>query len=241
MSLSTLEQTRLGSNPITAHAQRAEQAADKQGFFANGSNPSFSDLVDTVNPLQHLPVVSSMYQKASGDTIAPAAKIAGGFLMGGIFGAAAALASCVLDQAMGSSDKEEDKLASLDPNASSDGGEESDAQEIAQLDTMDGLADSHDAIDAAPDDIVDVAMVLDDAPLPTATTTTQPLAVVVPLNPFRELAQATAAQAQTQAATTPIEVASISRSLWQRMEKVYGESQALEALYKQLGPSSTLA
>ena len=41
-----------------------------------------------INPLQHIPVVSTLYRTITGDTIDPGAKIAGGTLFGGPLGAA---------------------------------------------------------------------------------------------------------------------------------------------------------
>ena len=38
---------------------------------------SFHDLLNIVNPLQHLPVISTIYRAITGDTIKPFDKIAG--------------------------------------------------------------------------------------------------------------------------------------------------------------------
>ena len=48
---------------------------------------SFHDLWETVNPLQHLPLIAPIYRELTGDTITPAARIAGDSLYGGMFGA----------------------------------------------------------------------------------------------------------------------------------------------------------
>lgn len=48
---------------------------------------TFGDIIDIINPLQHIPIVSSLYRDITGDTIAPAMKIAGGALFGGPIGA----------------------------------------------------------------------------------------------------------------------------------------------------------
>jgi len=48
---------------------------------------TFGDIIDIVNPLQHIPIVNAIYRKISGDTIAPAMQIAGGALFGGPLGA----------------------------------------------------------------------------------------------------------------------------------------------------------
>lgn len=46
----------------------------------------FGDLLDAVNPLQHLPGVSQVYRHATGDEIGLPARLAGGFLFGGPIG-----------------------------------------------------------------------------------------------------------------------------------------------------------
>jgi len=52
---------------------------------------SFHDLLDTVNPLQHIPLVSSIYRAVTGDEINPAARVAGDILYGAALGGASAI------------------------------------------------------------------------------------------------------------------------------------------------------
>jgi len=47
---------------------------------------SFDDLIDIVNPLQHLPVVGTIYRAITHDTIKTPEKIAGDTLYGGLWG-----------------------------------------------------------------------------------------------------------------------------------------------------------
>ena len=54
-------------------------------------NMSFGDFIDMINPLQHIPVASSVYRAITGDTINPISRIAGDILYGGAFGVASAL------------------------------------------------------------------------------------------------------------------------------------------------------
>ena len=54
---------------------------------------TFGDIIDIINPLQHIPIVSSIYRKVTGDVIAPAMEIAGGALFGGPLGAAMSVVS----------------------------------------------------------------------------------------------------------------------------------------------------
>lgn len=58
---------------------------------------SFSDLIDLVNPLQHIPVVGNLYRKLTQDTIDPAVRVAGGALFGGPLGALFATGGMLLE------------------------------------------------------------------------------------------------------------------------------------------------
>lgn len=54
--------------------------------------PSFADLIDIINPLQHIPVVGTLYRKITGDEISPPARVIGAAVFGGPIGGALALA-----------------------------------------------------------------------------------------------------------------------------------------------------
>ncbi|MBL4864620.1 MAG: hypothetical protein JKY63_07035 [Rhodobiaceae bacterium] len=62
---------------------------------------SFDDLLDAINPLQHLPIISTLYREITGDEIKPAARIVGGAIFGGPVGAGFAIAEAVLEEASG--------------------------------------------------------------------------------------------------------------------------------------------
>jgi hypothetical protein len=64
---------------------------------------SFNDLLDIVNPLQHIPVVSTIYRAISGDTIKTFPKIAGDTLYGGLEGLASSVADTVFTKITGKS------------------------------------------------------------------------------------------------------------------------------------------
>ncbi|MES1991896.1 MAG: hypothetical protein V4441_13230 [Pseudomonadota bacterium] len=68
---------------------------------ASKSDFSFADLIDTVNPLQHIPVVATAYRELTGDTISPQARMAGGGLYGGAIGFVASMVDSVIDIATG--------------------------------------------------------------------------------------------------------------------------------------------
>lgn len=73
--------------------------AEKAYFGADG--PSLGDLVDVINPLHHIPFVSSLYSELTGDTISTAAKLAGGALLGGPIGLIAAVFDTVFTSQTG--------------------------------------------------------------------------------------------------------------------------------------------
>ncbi len=73
---------------------------DPRGFGDDG--PSFFDVLDIINPLQHIPVVSSIYRAVTGDEISHVPRVLGGGLFGGLFGAIAALVNVIVDEITGS-------------------------------------------------------------------------------------------------------------------------------------------
>ncbi len=62
---------------------------------------SFADLLDVINPLHHIPLVSTAYQEFTGDTITTGARIAGGALFGGPIGLFASIANSIFEQETG--------------------------------------------------------------------------------------------------------------------------------------------
>jgi hypothetical protein len=62
---------------------------------------TFGDFLDIINPLQHIPVVSTIYRMITGDEIGIGARLAGGALYGGPFGALAAGAVAIFEDASG--------------------------------------------------------------------------------------------------------------------------------------------
>ena len=62
---------------------------------------SFWDLLDVVNPLQHLPIVGALYRQVTGDTISGPARVMGGALYGGPLGMLAGVAETLFEQTAG--------------------------------------------------------------------------------------------------------------------------------------------
>ncbi len=62
---------------------------------------TFGDLLDIVNPLQHIPVISQLYRELTGDDIGYAPQVMGGALFGGVIGLIASLINVIVDDETG--------------------------------------------------------------------------------------------------------------------------------------------
>ncbi|ANK80347.1 MAG: hypothetical protein TEF_05745 [Rhizobiales bacterium NRL2] len=77
------------------------EPAAQAGGAAGESELGFWDILDVVNPLQHLPVIGAIYRHFTGDEISAPARIAGGLLFGGPIGMAASAADVGLEAVSG--------------------------------------------------------------------------------------------------------------------------------------------
>ena len=69
---------------------------EESGFFGEDGF-DLGDLLDVINPLQHIPVISSIYRSLTGDEISPGARLAGGTLYGGPVGLVSAFVGGVVE------------------------------------------------------------------------------------------------------------------------------------------------
>lgn len=80
----------------------AAKDAQKGSFAPFGDDGfSFLDVLDIINPLQHIPVVSTLYRQATGDELGAAPRVAGGALFGGPIGAITSLVNVVVEEVSG--------------------------------------------------------------------------------------------------------------------------------------------
>jgi hypothetical protein len=85
------------ADPIAT--MRSVNRADNAFWGSDG--PQFGDILDSINPLQHIPIVSSIYRRMTGDDLAPGARIVGGALFGGPIGFLSGLINSAIDGATG--------------------------------------------------------------------------------------------------------------------------------------------
>jgi hypothetical protein len=105
-----------------------------QTAFFGDDGLTFGDFLDVINPLQHIPVVSTLYRELTGDEISPAARMAGGALFGGPIGFAAATVNSVVEMSTGS-DVGETVIAAI-TGGDSAGGDSSEPKAVATADSI---------------------------------------------------------------------------------------------------------
>ncbi|MDB5407589.1 MAG: hypothetical protein JWL84_2501 [Rhodospirillales bacterium] len=80
------------SPPLPATPPQATASTDPAHLWKDKSF-GFHDLLDIINPLQHIPIIATVYRYLTGDTIGNVARVAGDALYGGPIGMAAGVVS----------------------------------------------------------------------------------------------------------------------------------------------------
>ena len=90
------------ARPVSSFASPG-QSSDESSVHAwdDKDGPSFSDVLDVLNPLQHIPIVNTIYRHLTGDTEGAVADVAGGTLYGGVIGLALATIGLSVEDATG--------------------------------------------------------------------------------------------------------------------------------------------
>ena len=105
--------------PLKAEVQPLKAEVEKPTGIWESDSFSFWDVVDAINPLQHIPVISTIYRKLTGDEMGYASRIAGDTLYSGVFGSlisglASSVANVFMD-AMTGKDIGEHVMAAAEP------------------------------------------------------------------------------------------------------------------------------
>jgi hypothetical protein len=85
------------AQPVAKPDAAKSGGAEEEGFFGK----AFHEFLDIVNPLQHLPVIGTLYRAITGDTQDTVSKIAGDTLYGGLWGAVSAVADSAFQAVTG--------------------------------------------------------------------------------------------------------------------------------------------
>ncbi len=216
------------TNAISAAADsdkntRLAERAHNRGPDVMEAKLSFDDLVDIINPLQHIPVLNLAYRAITGDKISGFAKIAGGALYGGGLGLVGGAIDAIVEQETGK-DTGEIMVAALTGESL-----RKDRDAIPAHAPAESIGDSHGEVmvaqnntEEAPDDVA-VADASDETatetqvasamPAPALPVSSQPLQAAAPARqPFggildTQIAAAAKASAPNVHTAAPAQVA----------------------------------
>ena len=87
---------------LPAGAEDGASASGGSGFQLFGDDGfTFLDFLDIINPLQHIPIISTIYRDLTGDTLDHGSRVAGGTLFAGPIGALAAVVNVIFEESTG--------------------------------------------------------------------------------------------------------------------------------------------
>lgn len=92
----TISPIRSNVSPAQAGRPHPHNHLVNDDFFGG-----FADMLDSINPLQHIPGVSKIYQAITDDTISPSAQLIGGAVFGGPVGFLAAIVNNISQSVTG--------------------------------------------------------------------------------------------------------------------------------------------
>ena len=79
MTVESIGQAASQVSKVVSDSEQVEGVWGKDGF-------TFADILDVINPLQHIPGVSKIYRELTGDEIGDAPRVLGGAIFGGVAG-----------------------------------------------------------------------------------------------------------------------------------------------------------
>lgn len=91
----------LATYPVGARPDGAVEELTVKGKKPAEDGLTFWDFLDVINPLQHIPVVNTIYREMTGDEIKAPAKMIGSAILGGPVGLAAAMVDTVVEDTTG--------------------------------------------------------------------------------------------------------------------------------------------
>ena len=130
--------------PVVPSRTGDAKPAQPFAFWQDGDF-SFGDFLDIINPLQHVPIVATLYRNMSGDKIGAASRVIGGALWGRIGGLVSGVVNVVVDWFTGK-DVGDHIYTALFGNT----GPSSNATIVAQPSKLEKLPNDQAAVQQAP-------------------------------------------------------------------------------------------
>lgn len=241
-AMMTLRTPALGSN-ISGGANGVDRSAPR----SKDEEFTFGDLLSAINPLQHLPIISTAYRALTGDEIKPAARMLGGALYGGPIGLLSAFANNLVEAETGkdiganalalagydTGSKAPASLAAGDASPTTAAGPPADGLSAGEAPSDGPLASAGNGVDSLPDQPDAFAgIAAADAgagnALPAAVQRTALSAAPSATPSVTTTATATANQTQTAAAPPPAPSAEVLPSQADPFAFAYGRLTAQE-------------
>lgn len=91
----------IAAYPVGARPEGAIEELTVKGKKPEEGEFTFWDFLDVINPLQHIPIVNTIYREMTGDEIKAPAKMIGSAIIGGPIGLAAAMVDTAIEDATG--------------------------------------------------------------------------------------------------------------------------------------------
>ncbi|MCH7929173.1 MAG: hypothetical protein IIA01_01565 [Proteobacteria bacterium] len=86
---------------VPPHALPPKAPDAATGNFWGSDGFTFGDLLDAINPLQHIPIISALYRSATDDDLSAGSRLIGGGLFGGPIGFVVSLFNAILAETSG--------------------------------------------------------------------------------------------------------------------------------------------
>ncbi|MBT4739940.1 MAG: hypothetical protein HN793_07935 [Rhodospirillaceae bacterium] len=91
----------LSAYPVGARPEGVIEEVTVKGKKKDDEGFTFWDFLDVINPLQHIPVVNTIYREMTGDEIKAPAKMIGSAIIGGPIGLAVAMVDSAIEDSTG--------------------------------------------------------------------------------------------------------------------------------------------
>jgi hypothetical protein len=91
----------LPNSPVATYRPPTSTPNDKDAEAFGEDGFGFDDFLDIINPLQHIPGISSIYREITGDQISPGSRLIGGSIFGGGIGLAASFVNAAIEDSTG--------------------------------------------------------------------------------------------------------------------------------------------
>jgi len=95
--VASVDSTKGANGDVTAATEPSAMPNAKPFSLWEKESFGFGDLIDIINPLQHIPIVATFYRNLSGDQIGPAPRVIGGAIWGRIGGLVSGFVNAVVE------------------------------------------------------------------------------------------------------------------------------------------------